>query len=748
LKVACIGNYPPRECGIATFTRHFLNSIFAEIDATQKEDHSAFVVAINDHDSQYAYPDIVKYTIRQDHQRDYFKAVKFINYSNADVCFLQHEFGIFGGDSGVYILPLIHRLKIPLVSILHTVLKQPSYNERMIINELGKKSEKLVVMSKKAIKFLTDVYGIAPEKIKYIEHGVPAFDFIPHEYYKKRFHLEDRKTLMTFGLLSRNKGIETVLHALPEVVKKHPEVLYIVLGKTHPNVVRVSGEEYRNYLKRLVKRYQIGKNVYFYNSFIETEELLSHLAAVDIYITPYKNKAQATSGTLAYAVGAGTAVLSTPYWHAEELLADGRGKLFDFGDSDALAQLINKLLDKPEELFQIREKAYSYGKKIAWPVIGSNYFEVASNIIQSAPVEIVETEEFINPSLLPKFSLEHVMRLTDDTGIVQHAKFSVPNYKEGYCLDDNARALLVSLMAYRQKKDPEALKLIPKYLGFIHYLQNPNGTFRNFLSYTKKYLDKTGSEDSFGRAIWALGYLIRYSPNEAYYELGREMFSLAVPVFEKLKSIRGIANTIIGLGHYLKRFQTDEKIYKILKNLTYSLKRKYDKNSTADWSWFEPVLTYDNGILPLSLLAASEFIDDEKLVKISLEAIDFLAKIQFSEGYVKLIGSDGWYNKGGKPAEYAQQPIDAAALVLMFDKAFKVTGNKYYIKLTVESFMWFLGENHLRLPMYDFETKGCNDGLESYGVNRNQGAESILAYMISHLTLLFAHETVNSSINL
>lgn len=742
MNIACIGNFPPRECGIATFTHHFTSSIFSHSE--DKKENSAFVVAINDHGNEYNYSDIVKYIIRQDHQRDYFKAVKFINYSDAEICFLQHEFGIFGGDSGVYILPLIHRLKIPLVTILHTVLKHPSYNERMIINELGKKSEKLVVMSQKAIQLLTDIYKIPIEKIKYIGHGVPAFDFVPHEYFKKRFKLEDRKSLLTFGLLSRNKGIETVLHALPNVVKKHPETLYIILGKTHPNVIKVSGEEYRNYLKRLVKRYHLEKNVYFYNSFVQTEELLSYLAAVDIYITPYKNKAQATSGTLAYAVGAGTAVLSTPYWHAEELLADGRGKLFDFGDSDALTVLINKLIDKPDELFQIREKAYNYGRKITWPLIGSKYYNLAQNLILSTPVNLSESEEIIDPSLLPKYSLEHIMRLTDDTGIVQHAKFSVPNYKEGYCLDDNARALLVCLMAYRQKKDPNALKLIPIYLGFMHYMQKDKGSFRNFLSYRKDFLDKVGSEDSFGRAIWALGYLIRYSPNEAYFELGKEMFFQAVPNFEKLKTIRGIANTVIGLSHYLKRFSGDESTFKILKKVVMKLVHQYKKTKSNDWDWFEPILTYDNGVLPLALLSAYEIIEDEGILHAAQDTIDFLVKVNFKEGYAKLVGSNGWFKRGGTAAEYAQQPIDAAALVMMFYKSFKVTGDKKYIKFTVESFMWFLGENHLRIPLYDFETKGCNDGLESYGVNRNQGAESILAYMISHLTLLFAHEAVIS----
>lgn len=740
MNIACIGNYPPRECGIATFTSHFLSSIIEAHGGN--EENQALVVALTDQGSEYHYPDNVKFEIRQNHQRDYFKAAKFINYSGSDICFLQHEFGIFGGDSGVYILPLIHRLKIPLVTILHTVLKQPSYNERMIINELGRQSARLVVMSQKAIRFLTRIYDIPKEKIEYIGHGVPEFDFLPRDIYKKKYKLEKRKSLLTFGLLSRNKGIETVLHALPKVVEKHPETLYILLGKTHPNVLKVSGEEYLNYLKRLVKLYRLEKNVYFYNSFLKTEELLSYLAAVDIYITPYRNKAQATSGTLAYAVGAGTAVLSTPYWHAEELLADGRGKLFDFDDAGKLASLINELFDSPDELRQIREKAYRYGRKITWPIIGSQYYKLARTIVDNPPEKVPEAEEIINPALLPNFSLEHLMRMTDDTGLVQHARYNVPNYKEGYCLDDNARALLVCLMAYRQKKDPDALRLVPRYLAYMFYMQNDDGTFRNFLSYSRAFLDDTGSEDSFGRAVWALGYLIRYTPNEAFFELGREMFIMAMPHFEKLETTRGIANTVIGMYHYLKRFSGDETIFSHLKTCAMKMAGMYDAARDDEWHWFEPVLTYDNGILPLAVLTAFEITGDDRLLRIARESMEFLIRINFKEGYAKLVGSDGWYPKDGSPAEYAQQPIDAAALVMMFYRAFKITREEKYLKLTMESFMWFLGENHLRIPLYDFETKGCNDGLESYGVNRSQGAESILAYMIAHLTLLFANETI------
>lgn len=740
MKIACIGNYIPRECGIATFTHHFIHSLLDNFEGPHEE--NGYVVAITDYDQKYNYPEIVSHEIRQDHQRDYFKAAKYINFSEANICFLQHEFAIFGGESGVYILPLIHRLKIPLIVIFHTVLRHPSYNEKMIIQEIGKKADKLVVMSKRAIDFLTVIYNIPKEKIEFIEHGVPEFDFVPNEFYKKRFKLEDKKSIFSFGLINRNKGYETVIYALPRVVEKHPETVYIILGKTHPNILKVSGDEYRNYLRRLVKNYNLENHVYFNNRFVTTDELLSYLAAVDICITPYLNEAQITSGTLSYAVGAGTAVLSTPYWHAEELLADGRGRLFDFNDSDGLADIIIDLLDNSSELFRLRENAYNYGRKMTWPQIGKKHFHLSNEVLKTSPKIIAEPETIINPALLPKFSLEHMIRLTDNTGILQHSKFSVPNLKEGYCLDDNARALLVTLMSYRQKKDPGALKLIPIYLSFIHYMQNKNGTFRNFLNFKREYLDKIGSEDAFGRTIWALGYLIRYSPNEAYFELGKEMFDKAYPHFEKLKSLRGIANTIIGICHYFHRFSGDETLHKTLEIISGRLVNKYERTKSAEWKWFELILTYDNGILPLSLFVASEFIGRESIIETAKESMAFLDNIVFEEGYLRPIGSDTWYRKGQTKAQYAQQSINAAALVRMYFQAYQVTKNKNYIKKMNDSFMWFLGENDLRIPLYDFETNGCSDGLEKDGVNRNQGAESILSYLMAHLFVLTAHEYI------
>jgi len=734
ITIACIGNYPPRECGIATFTHNL-------IDAVEKTGNvEGYVVAMNDPGQSYSYPEKVKCVIRQNHQRDYLKAVKFINYSEADVCVIEHEFGIFGGDSGIYILPLIHRLEIPLIVTLHTVLQKPSYDERAVIHEIGRKAAKVVVMSRLAVDFLTEIYDVPRDKVMLIEHGVPDFDFIQGQRYKKKFKLENRKSLLTFGLLSRNKGIETVIQALPKVVKKHPEIIYIILGKTHPAVLRASDEEYRNYLRRLVKQNNLSENVYFYNRFVSPQELFEYLSAIDIYITPYLNKAQITSGTLAYAVGAGAAVISTPYWHAQELLADGRGRMFDFHDSDALADILNELLDDPPALLKLREKAYAYGRRTLWSAMGEKYFQLISDAVRSYPAVAAKEAPIVDPLVLPVFSLSHVLQLTDDTGIIQHAKYSVPNRKEGYCLDDVARALLMATMAYRQKKDPAALEVLPVYLSFIHYMQNEDGSFRNFLSYNRNFMDEVGSEDSFGRTIWALGYLIRFSPHDAFLQLAKELFAKAYSNFQNLQTIRGNADTIIGICHYLHRYSGDEGMNNTLKDMAYKIVAQYDNETSQDWRWFEPELTYDNGIIPLALLHAYEIRGDKKFLEVAQETTDFLEKIIFRNGCLSPVGNDGWYQKGAPCPQYAQQPIDAMAVVMMFHQAYVVTGNKRYLERMFASFMWFLGENDLRIPLYDFETRGCCDGLENHGVNRNQGAESVLAYLISHLTVLLAHE--------
>ncbi|HBX49661.1 MAG TPA: glycosyl transferase [Bacteroidales bacterium] len=738
MKIAYIGTYPPRECGIGTFTMNLYKSMVSGNNSTT-DLIEGFIVAMDDHEQTFNYPEEVKLTIRQEHQRDYLKAVKFINLSGADICVLEHEFGIYGGQNGIYILPLLHRLEIPLIVTLHTIVKTPSYNEKAVLQEICKMAHKVVVMSHKAIEFLTSVYNVDKEKIAFIEHGVPDIQY-NQEQSKKEFKLENKKILLTFGIISRNKGIETVIKALPKVIEKYPEVLYMVLGKTHPNVLRHSGEEYRNYLQRLIKSLNLDNHVFFMNEFVNQKELFKYLSASDIYITPYLNEAQITSGTLSYAIGVGSAVISTPYWHASELLADGRGRLFNFNDSEELSMIFMDLLDHPEALKNLRKKAYDYGKTITWPKSGGKYIELVEQILATKPEVLVKKETSLDPLILPPFSLDHIKRMTDDTGIIQHAKFGIPNLKEGYCLDDNARALLMALMAYRQKKDKLALNLAPIYLSYIHYMQNKDGTFRNFLSFSRNFLDEVGSEDSFGRTIWALGYLLGNAPNDAYYQTGKLVFFDASPNFEKLQSIRAIANSMVGISYYLRSNPSDESMTERLRNLAGKLIKNYEENSSPDWKWFEPLLAYDNGILPLALLHSAEILYDDKISKIALETMNFLTEITLKDGYLSIIGNEKWYKKEGERSMFAQQPVDALAMVLMYHQAFHLTKDKEYLTKLFSSFMWFMGENDLRMNLFDFETKGCCDGFEKYGVNRNQGAESSLSYLISHLIVLQAFE--------
>ena len=735
MKIAFVATYPPRQCGIGTFTQ----SLSQAMKACSDGENEIIIVAMSDYHEAYTFPTEVKFTIHQEHQTDYLAAADFINQSGAEVCIIEHEFGIYGGQSGVYILPLLHRLNIPLISTLHTILETPSYTEKAILKQVCKMSDKVVVMSYKAIEFLKDIYDVPPEKIIRIEHGVPDIHF-NKEKCRTEFKLNDKKLLFTFGFVGRNKGIETVIKALPKIIEKHPEVVYIVLGKTHPNVIRNAGEEYRNYLQSLVKTLKLSNHVYLLNQFAEEKELFKYLAACDIYITPYLNEAQITSGTLTYAMGSGCAVVSTPYWHAAELLTDNKGCLFDFKDQNGLVNILIELLDKPEMMKAIQQKATAYGKNIIWPKIGERYLQLAQRLISDPAKPEPKKETHIDLLLLPPFSLAHLKRLTDDTGIIQHAKFGIPNLKEGYCLDDNARALLMVCMAYQQKKNEMALELMPVYLSYIHFMQNTDGTFRNFLSFNRNFLDDVGSEDSFGRTIWVLGYLMGNAPNDAYYQAARLVFFNAAPNFLNIKSVRGIANAVIGISYYLKVNPGDDDMRQSLIKMTDILVVNFEQNQSENWNWFESLLAYDNGILPLALLHASQILENKKIKEIGLQSMRFLTSHTLKDGYLSVIGNKEWFVKDKERSIYAQQPIDAMAMVLMFHQAFLITQETIYLEKLFTSFMWFLGENDLRMSLYDYETKGCCDGFEDYGVNRNQGAESLLAYLISHLTVLCAYE--------
>ncbi|ALL07689.1 glycosyl transferase [Pedobacter sp. PACM 27299] len=742
MKIAYISSYPPRECGIATFNHNLLRAIGSDKVAVSDD---SFVVAMNDseHLDEYEYPKEVKYVIRQENQKDYIRAADYINTSLADACILEHEFGIYGGESGIYILPLIARLQKPLITIFHTILKDPNYLQLTIIREIAKHSSRVVVMSHRAVGFLTGIYGIPFSKIQLIEHGVPDLEAKIENPVKQSLAFKNNKVLFTFGLISRNKGLETVIEALPKIVAQNPDVMYVILGTTHPGVIKNSGEEYRDSLKKLAKKLNVSDNLTFINKFVSEEELFDYLTAADMYITPYLNEAQITSGTLSYAVGAGAAVISTPYWHAQELLADNRGRLFDFRDSDGLANIVNELFKEKDKLEQLRSNAYEYGLHLRWPSTGQVFIDVLDEAVSKYLSEKEKGgKQIIDPDMMPAFSLAHVQRLTDDTGIVQHAKYGIPNLKEGYCLDDNSRALILAILAYQQNKSKAALELLPIYLSFIQYMQCDDGNFRNFLSFKREYLDEVGSEDSFGRTVWALGYLISNAPNNSYREFGKDLFLKSAPHFSKLTHLRGIANTIIGLEKYLEAHPYDGHIKEQMNMLIVPLKAAYQTHRNDKWHWFEEKMTYDNGILPLALLCHYQVTKDEESLSMALESMAFLSKHTISDGYLNPVGNDGWlFKEGGQMALYDQQAIETMAMVLMYFKAYEITLDLGYIKQMYLCYQWFLGENSLKLPLYDHETKGCGDGLQPHGVNRNQGAESTLAYWISHLIVLQALES-------
>lgn len=741
MKIAYISTYPPRECGIATFNYNLIQAI--DYDKTAASNDS-YVIAMNDSEQldTYEYPPEVKYRIRQENQKDYIRAADYINTSLVNACILQHEFGIYGGENGVYILPLIARLKKPLVSILHTVLKDPSYMQLTIIREIAKHSSRIVVMSHKAVIFLTTIYGIPFNKIQLIEHGVPDLEPEVNNPVRSSLPFKDKKVLFTFGLISRNKGLETVIQALPKIVAKNPDVMYVILGTTHPGVIRNSGEEYRDSLKRLARMLKVEDHLTFINKFVSEKQLFDYLTACDMYITPYLNEAQITSGTLSYAVGAGAAVISTPYWHAQELLADDRGCLFDFKNADALADIVNNLFDNPDRLQELKTNAYDYGMHLRWPTTGQVFIDVLDEAIYKSLAEKDETDKrIIDPDTMPSFNLAHIQRLTDDTGIVQHAKYGIPNLKEGYCLDDNSRALIMTILAYEQNKSKVALELLPVYLSYIQYMQSDDGSFRNFLSFTRQYLDEIGSEDSFGRTIWALGYLINNAPNNSYREFANELFSKSIPHFKNLKHLRGIGNTMIGLSSYLSAHPDDILISQQFDQLAEPLKAAYHANKKDDWNWFEDKMTYDNAILPLALLHHYQYTKDPESLDIALESMEFLSQKTLIYGYLSPVGNDGWlYRDSGQMAMYDQQAIETMAMVLLYFKAYEITRELNYIRQMHLCYQWFLGENSLHLPLFDHETKGCGDGLQPHGVNRNQGAESTLAYWISHLIVLKAME--------
>jgi len=743
-RVVVIGNHLPRQCGIATFTTDLceaLEKVFPECTCA--------ALPVNDTPGGYSYPDRVRFELEQDDLATYRAAADFLNINNIDVVCLQHEYGIFGGVAGSHILALLSDLRMPLVTTLHTVLKEPDKNQRSVLKEIIELSDRVVVMSERGAEFLRDIYGAPAAKIDIIPHGIPDVPFVDPNFYKDQFGLEGKKVLLTFGLLSPNKGIENVIEALPAVVQRHPETVYVVVGATHPHVQRRDRESYRLSLQRLARARGVDRHVVFHNRFVSLEELTHCLGAADIYITPYLNPAQIVSGALAYAVGAGKAVISTPYWYAEELLADGRGVLVPFRDPEALASRICELFDDEVQRHSMRKRAYLYTREYTWPKVARAYMRTfvraREERLRSPRPAFTGATLADRPAELPNLNLDHLMRLTDSTGMFQHAVFTVPNYAEGYTTDDNARAVIFSVLAAQGGVTVPGWE---RYLAFLwHAFDTESRRFRNFFSYDRRWLDQVGSEDSNGRALWALGTVLGLSDDDGVRGLAARRFEVALPVATEFTSPRAWAFTLLGCHEYLKRFAGDRAAQTIRDVLAGRLMQLYLDNSGPDWPWFENILAYDNARLPQALLLSGAGMRRQDLIDVALKALRWLVEIQRSEeDHFVPIGSNGFYRRGGERARFDQQPLEAGAMVTACLEAGRITGDNYWKNAAQRAFEWFLGRNDLRLPLYDPVTGGCRDGLHPDRVNENQGAEATLAFLIALLEMRRAANLIQPAV--
>jgi glycosyltransferase involved in cell wall biosynthesis len=728
LKVCLIGTYPPRACGIATFTADLRQALV-------KDGHQAIAIATTNEPDQFDYPPEVAFEIRQNRLSDYRLAAEYINFSGVDLVCVQHEFGIFGGPDGRYITELLANLRKPVVTTLHTVLRQPQPGLRESLLRIAAASDHLVILNSKAISILKDAYGIADGKISMIHHGVPDVPFVDPNYYKDKFGVEGRLVLMTFGLISRNKGIEFVLEALPMVIKHHPEVVYIILGATHPEVKRRDGEEYRLWLQRRVRELGLEDNVIFYDRYVDFQELCEFIGACDIYVTPYQSKDQIVSGTLAYAVGMGKAIVSTPYLYAEELLADGRGRLVPFGDVEALAETLRKLIENRALRHRMRKRAYEYGRQMVWQCIGRAYAELFERVISGYKGRLSARHALRRTALineLPEAKLDHLIRLTDDTGIFQHASYGIPDRQFGYTTDDAARALVVVLNHYQQFKDEVAIKLAERYLSFIRQAQLPDGRFHNFMDYSRRFIDECGSEDTLGRALWGLGVTVAIGPGEGMQALARDMFERAIENL-KLEHPRAMAYAICGLHSFLQRYGGAVMVRRRLAELADRLAAIYTESRAEDWRWFGDQITYANAKLPQAMLLAYQVTAEESYKEIGLESLDFLIEQTYRDGHFDFIGNQGWYRRGSQRAIFSQQPIEAGYTVEACLLGYEITGRTFYLDMARAAVEWFLGRNRLGARLYDFSRGASSDGLDPHGPSLNQGAESTICYLIGLL---------------
>lgn len=734
--IALIGNFLPRKCGLATYTTDTFTALKGRYPGLKVD-----VYAMDDHPGLYDYPSDVTMSIPDQDRMAYLTAARAIEASGAKAIWLQHEYGIFGGSAGEHILALLDRVSIPVIVTLHTILEKPSADERRVMEGLLRRASRVIVMAERGREILERVYGASGRSIVMIPHGVPDRDFVDPDTLKARFGWEGRQTVLTFGLLAPNKGIEAMIGALPAIVAQHPNVLYAVLGATHPNLVKHEGEKYRDRLKMLVADLGVASNVEFIDAFLEHDELIDYLQASDIYATPYTNPAQITSGTLSYAIGVGKAVVSTPYVHATEILADGHGVLVDFGDSAAFAREINHLLGSDRDRVRLSERAYARGRTMIWPVLAERAMAEIAQMIAGKPRRL--DKPVAAPALTPDFAA--VERMSDSTGMLQHSIYSVPDRRHGYCIDDNVRALML-LTRMDGLDEITRDKWMTVYQSFIQYAWNPDvRRFRNFMNFDRTWCEEFGSEDSNGRTLWALGVNARDANQAKHRDWAMMMFDMTASLALDLGSPRAHAFSMLGAAAVLDAHPGHVMARQILARFSDELLALLAEARRPEWEWFEIVLAYDNARLPEAMIRAGQALGRDDLLKSGLDTLDWIISRQTSpDGRFRAVGTESFGRVYAEPLVFDQQPLEAQATVDACVTAYGATGDARWVKEANRAYRWYLGQNDLGLPLATQADGGCFDGLMPTGLNRNQGAESILALQLASCAISGLSKRVES----
>lgn len=726
MRVAIVSSVLPRQCGIATFSDKLSNGLEHLLG---RKAVSYIALCRNE---AYKYPAKVNFRIEQEQLEDYWRAADHMNQSEVDVVSLQHEFGLFGGEDGQYIVDFLSRLNKPVVTTMHTVLEKPTPGQYKTLIEVAAFSKAIIVMNQTAIKILTEIYGLEASKIHLIPHGVPDGFYIAPEYYKNKLDLTNRFIILTFGLLGRNKGIETALRALRPAVRRYSDILYIVLGITHPVVKAHEGEAYREYLINLVEEYDLQNNVRFINEFVDDETLDAYLGAADLVICPYHSEAQITSGVLSLSMGKGKAIISTPYLHAKEVLSAGKGRLVHFKDSNKMGEIILDLIENPEERLAMGNRAWSASQDMGWDKVSCRYAEIFEK-----EVELCNASKRGAPfeNYLPKVNMDYLKKLTDDVGMIQQTYYGIPDYTNDYSADDAARAMVAFSQYYNLFKDDSVLNLLDKYMAFIVYARREDGWFHNFMNYQKGFPPQEISQDTFGRCLWGLGAASNLVLERIPGILAQTMVEESLPMLGRLTYTRAQAYAVLGLAAYLTMNPEHDEVKNGIKHLCDALLVSYMQTADGIWNWFEDFLSYDNARLPQALLMASLYLRNPNYLKYGLASLDFLIKVQYHDGYFDMIGNKGWYFKGKERALYCQQPLDAGSLTETCLLAHYLTNDKTYLEMAHAAFQWYLGRNRQGKIMYDPKSGACVDGLSMNGPSRNKGAEATLSFVMALVCL-------------